>query len=277
MCAEDPAADFAPAPGTIVLFDLPGGPGVRVDCGSRSGQRHAGGVRPTHRQSDRPRADARRGAGAPRRARCEEFRLVLDGGATNKGLLLDLLATDATAPRRRRRRRGSTARCRRCRRPRGAAAGAAGGRDPRLSGRARHRAAQLLRRDAQRHAARDPRLAGPDRSSSRAGGQDYRLHVLAIGDWSYRIALDGRECVARLLEQEPHACQLEVGEARFDITVARDDGGLRDRGQRPRRIAIGRDTGGVVRASAPAVVIALDVATGEHGRAPASASACSKR
>ncbi|WP_425567725.1 hypothetical protein [Nonomuraea dietziae] len=37
--AEDPAAGFRPTPGTLAVFNPPGGPGVRVDSGFAQGDR----------------------------------------------------------------------------------------------------------------------------------------------------------------------------------------------------------------------------------------------
>ena len=260
ICAEDPAADFAPAPGTIVLFDLPGGPGVRVDSGVALGT-----VLPAEFDPliAKVMAHAPTRAAALARLACalDELRLVIDGGASNKGLLLDLLGSDAL--------RG-------------------GGVDvewldrilpalpPPAHGAQALIAAAILVYQEERATARlnffAEAMSGAPRTIPDSGGLSvelahrgaaYRVHVLAIGDWTYRIALDGRECVARLLEAEPHACQLVIGGDRYRVTVARTDGGMRlEVNGRPH--LIGRDTGGMVRAAAPAVVIALDVAVGDR-------------
>jgi acetyl/propionyl-CoA carboxylase alpha subunit/acetyl-CoA carboxylase carboxyltransferase component len=259
VCAEDPAADFAPAPGAIVLFDVPGGPGVRTDTGVSLG---------CTMPAEFDQLIAKVIAHAPTRPAAlarltralDELRLVLDGGATNKGVLLDLLAAEAI-------RRGGVDvdwldRTIAALPPPAHAAEAL-------------MAAAILVYQEERVAARlnffAETLSGAPRSIPDSTGQSieltyrgaaYRLHVLAIGDWGYRIGLDGRECLAQWLAPEPHAGQLVVGDARYRLTLARDDGGLRVE-VNGRAHRIGRDTGGVVRASAPAVVIALDVAPGQ--------------
>ncbi|MET7397647.1 carboxyl transferase domain-containing protein [Dactylosporangium sp. NPDC005572] len=88
--AEDPDRDFAPAPGRIVRLVLPSGPGVRVDTGVSEGD-----VIPADFDSmiakiiafGRNRDEA---LGRLRRA-VAETTVIIEGGATNKSFLLDLL------------------------------------------------------------------------------------------------------------------------------------------------------------------------------------------
>ncbi|MFJ8580056.1 carboxyl transferase domain-containing protein [Micromonospora sp. NPDC093277] len=88
--AEDPDRDFAPSPGRIVRLALPSGPGVRVDTGVSEGD-----VIPADFDSmiakiiayGRTRDEA---LGRLRRA-VAETTVIIEGGATNKSFLLDLL------------------------------------------------------------------------------------------------------------------------------------------------------------------------------------------
>src|SRR5215510_13003923 len=88
--AEDPDRDFAPAPGRISRLVLPAGPGIRVDTGVSEGD-----TIPSDFDSmiakiiayGRDRAEA---LGRLRRA-MDETTVVIEGGATNKGFVLDLL------------------------------------------------------------------------------------------------------------------------------------------------------------------------------------------
>ncbi|GAA0713439.1 ATP-grasp domain-containing protein [Dactylosporangium roseum] len=88
--AEDPDRDFAPSPGRIVRLALPSGPGIRVDTGVSEGD-----VIPADFDSmiakiiayGRTRDEA---LGRLRRA-VTETTVIIEGGATNKSFLLDLL------------------------------------------------------------------------------------------------------------------------------------------------------------------------------------------
>src|SRR4029453_18444908 len=88
--AEDPAASFAPSPGRIALLDLPAGPGVRVDAGIA-----AGGTIPSEFDSVVGKILARGATREEARARLvravADARVVVEGGMTNKGFLLDVL------------------------------------------------------------------------------------------------------------------------------------------------------------------------------------------
>jgi len=88
--AEDPDRDFAPSPGRIARLDLPAGPGIRVDTGVSEGD-----VIPADFDSmiakiiayGRDRDEA---LGRLRRAMAQTT-VIIEGGATNKSFVLDLL------------------------------------------------------------------------------------------------------------------------------------------------------------------------------------------
>ncbi|RQX17982.1 fused acetyl/propionyl-CoA carboxylase subunit alpha/methylmalonyl-CoA decarboxylase subunit alpha [Micromonospora ureilytica] len=88
--AEDPDRDFAPSPGRIARLDLPSGPGIRVDTGVSEGD-----TIPADFDSmiakiiayGRNRDEA---LGKLRRAMANTT-VIIEGGATNKSFVLDLL------------------------------------------------------------------------------------------------------------------------------------------------------------------------------------------
>ncbi len=88
--AEDPDRDFAPAPGRIVRLELPTGPGVRVDTGVTEGD-----TIPPDFDSMIAKiiayAPTRADALARLRRAMTETTVVIEGGATNKSFVLDLL------------------------------------------------------------------------------------------------------------------------------------------------------------------------------------------
>ena len=88
--AEDPDRDFAPAPGRIERLLLPAGPGIRVDTGVSEGDTIPADFDSMIAKiiaygSDRDQALARL-----RRA-MRETTVIIEGGATNKSFVLDLL------------------------------------------------------------------------------------------------------------------------------------------------------------------------------------------
>ena len=88
--AEDPDRDFAPSPGRIALLNLPSGPGIRVDTGVGEGD-----TIPADFDSMIAKiiADGRTRDEALARLRraMTETTVVIEGGATNKSFILDLL------------------------------------------------------------------------------------------------------------------------------------------------------------------------------------------
>jgi len=88
--AEDPDRDFAPSPGRIALLELPSGPGIRVDTGVGEGDSI-----PADFDSMIAKIIAvgstREEALARLRRAMSETTVVIEGGATNKSFILDLL------------------------------------------------------------------------------------------------------------------------------------------------------------------------------------------
>jgi acetyl/propionyl-CoA carboxylase alpha subunit/acetyl-CoA carboxylase carboxyltransferase component len=88
--AEDPDRDFAPSPGRIAVLDLPSGPGVRVDTGVSAGDSIPADfdsmiakIIGYGRDRDEALARLRRAVAATT--------VLIEGGATNKSFILELL------------------------------------------------------------------------------------------------------------------------------------------------------------------------------------------
>jgi acetyl/propionyl-CoA carboxylase alpha subunit/acetyl-CoA carboxylase carboxyltransferase component len=259
--AEDAEQGFAPAPGRVELMRLPTGPGVRVDTGIGVGD-----VIPPLYDSmiakviawgrDRPEALARL------RCALRDTTVVLRGGTTTKSFLLDLLdrpeVVAGTADTGWLDRTGT-----------GTGAAPAGNAwaalvqvaiDVSEAEEARERAAFLA--SARGGRPRAPHEVG---RSVELGyrGQVYRLTVAEVGADRYRVVLDDRYADVDVDRLSPLESRLTVGEERFSVVVAEATGSsLVEVDGVTHRVL--RDVGGVVRAPAPAVVVALRAAVGQE-------------
>ncbi len=256
VCAEDPAGGFLPAPGTVVQLDLPSGMGVRVDAATALGS-------PVPPEFDSliakviahgPTRDAARA-----RLVCalSESRIVLAGGTTNKGTLLDILESEDF-------RRGGVdtdwlSRYQLAR--------------PHFALEALVTAAILAYRSEQERIRRDfftqAMLGPPQALPPSAGfsadlallGQEYRVGVLGLENGAHRLALDGRTCIARFAPHGPHGGQLTLANRRLDVAWAPRGSALHIEVEgRPH--LVGRPDSGRVVAPSAAVVASIDVEPG---------------
>jgi acetyl/propionyl-CoA carboxylase alpha subunit/acetyl-CoA carboxylase carboxyltransferase component len=261
VCAEDPAAAFAPAPGRIALLEIPSGPGVRVDAGVAFR-----GVVPAEFDSMIAKVIAHGETREEARARLEralgELHVVIEGGTTNRGFLLDVLGhadfREASCH------TGWLEQVALAREP-----------DPipeallvgAILTYQRQREALLLNFYVEASRGR-PRNVPPSRGTDIDlvySGVPYRLRVFAIGGWSYRVSLGDRVSQVTLLEQGPHQRQLVLGDRRLAVVFSEEDLVLRlEIEGRTHRLL--RDLGGKVRAPAPALVIEVLVAPGDRVR-----------
>ncbi|MDP9345454.1 MAG: fused acetyl/propionyl-CoA carboxylase subunit alpha/methylmalonyl-CoA decarboxylase subunit alpha, partial [Actinomycetota bacterium] len=262
--AEDPERGFAPAPGTVEFLILPSGPGVRVDTGVAEGD-----VIPAEYDSmvakvvgwGRNRAEAR----ARLRSALTDTTVVVRGGTTNRALLLDLLDRPEVIA-------GT------------ADTGwldrlvASGGHIP-----TRHADVALLsaaidmydseeeleRRSFYAAAARGRPQASHDIGRTvdlRHRGGTYRVAVAQTGPRRYRIEADGATVDVQVEPLSRYASRLTIGGRVFTVHAVTDglDHLVEVEGVAHR---VSRDEGGVVRAPAPALVVAVTVAAGDEVQA----------
>jgi len=259
LSAEDPERGFAPAPGLIEHLVLPAGPGIRVDTGVA-----AGDVIPPQFDSmiakviawgrDRPEARARLSRALSQTA------AVIRGGSTNKAFLLDLLdrpefisgEVDTTWL------------------------------DTMMAeGYAPHRrldvaliATAVEACDAHARRQQDRLFASAERGRPevghqtwhqvdvRAGGAAYRLRVSRSGPVRYRVELDGSEADADVERYGRFDRRLTVGGQAFAVlSVAQGPDYLVEVDGAAHRISGGE--AGLVRAPAPAMVVAIGVKAGD--------------
>ncbi|HEY3867247.1 MAG TPA: biotin carboxylase N-terminal domain-containing protein, partial [Actinocrinis sp.] len=88
--AEDPDRDFAPSPGRITRLDLPAGPGIRVDTGVGEGDTIPADFDSMIAKIIAYGRDRDEALGRLRRAMAQTT-VIIEGGATNKSFVLDLL------------------------------------------------------------------------------------------------------------------------------------------------------------------------------------------
>ncbi len=260
LTAEDPERDFAPAPGLIEHLALPSGPGIRVDTGVA-----AGDVIPPQFDSmiakviawGRDRAEAR--ARLSRALR--QTATVIRGGTTNKAFLLDLLdrpefirgevdttwldtmmADGYTPPRRV---------------------------DVALLATA-FEAYEAHARREQDHLFASAERGRPEvghetslQVDVRAGGQAYRLRVSRSRPDRYHVDLDGQSVDVDVERSGRFELRLSVGDQSFDVlSVAQGPDYLVEVDGAVHRISGG--DAGLVRAPAPAMVVAIPVTAGDE-------------
>ncbi len=265
--AEDATEGFAPAPGTVTVFIPPAGPGVRVDTGIAAGE-----VIPPEYDSmvakviawgrDRPEALARL------RCALRETTVLIQGGTTTKSFLLDLLARPEVVSG-----EADTQWLDRVAAEMAAAPAA-------------HADIALLSvaidvYDAEEATERASFLAsargGRPRASHVVGrrvelayqGQTYAFTVSQVGQQAYRLEVQDQVITVDRDRVDDYQSRLSAGGRRHDVSsVAGTGSHLVDVDGFSIRVV--HDDAGVVRAPAPAVVVAVRVQAGDQVEAGAT-------
>ncbi|CAN5418114.1 biotin carboxylase N-terminal domain-containing protein [soil metagenome] len=259
--AEDADEGFAPAPGTVTVFSLPTGPGIRVDTGIEAGE-----VIPPDYDSMVAKVIAwgRTRPEALARLRCalRDTTVLIQGGTTIKSFLLDLLERPEVV---------------------------SGEADTQWLDRvsaeladapARHADVALLSAAIEVYDAEEALERASFFASARGGrprashvvgrsvelgyqGQTYAFEVSQVGRRRYHLEVADSSVWVQLDRLSDHQSRLEVGGQRHQVSSVAGTGNyLVDVDGFSHRIM--RDEAGLVRAPAPAVVVTVNVAAGDE-------------
>ncbi|MFI5958098.1 carboxyl transferase domain-containing protein [Cryptosporangium sp. NPDC051539] len=262
--AEDPDRDFAPSPGRIARLALPAGPGIRVDTGVSEGDTIPADFDSMIAKIIAYGRDREQALGRLRRAMAETI-VLIEGGATNKSFVLDLLdqpeVVDASADTGWIDRVRAEGRLVNHRHSAVALAAAAieAYQDEELVSRGR-----LL---ATAHGGRPQVQHEPGRPLDlKLRGVGYRVAVTRTGPHRFRVAFPGIGAATADVEVDrfdEHTGQIVVNGHRFRLVSAThgpihlvEVDGVAHR--------ISRDEGGVVRSPAPALVVATPLGVGDE-------------
>ncbi|HVK26482.1 MAG TPA: carboxyl transferase domain-containing protein, partial [Actinokineospora sp.] len=268
--AEDPDRDFAPSPGRIARLDLPAGPGIRVDTGVSEGDTIPADFDSMIAKIIAYGRDRNEALGRLRRAMADTT-VIIDGGATNKSFVLDLLdqpeVIDATAD------TGWIDRVRG---------------EGRLVAQ-RHSAVALAaaaiqayedEESVERQRLLSTAFGGRPQVQHESGrlldlklrGATYRVRVARVGALRFRVGIeagsDVRTADVELDRFDQHTGQIRVNGVRHRLLLGNpgpvvlvEVDGVAHR--------VSRDEGGVVRSPAPALVVATPVGVGAEVEAGA--------
>jgi len=261
VCAEDPDQGFLPAPGRIALFDMALGPNIRIDTGVAAGS-HVPPAFDSLIAKVMAYGDTREQARGRLVAALRDTDLVIEGGATNKPYLLQVLETDGY-------------------REGGVDTGwldrwnAERSQETDYVAEALVLAAILAYRSAYRSERKNffqdtstvrtdviPALEGRELDLEYAG-ESYRLEVFSVGAMRYRVHMDGKVISARFGESTDHTARMVIYgrylRAVYDTTDAYVHVEVEGCVHR-----FGRQTAGQLRAGAPSMVVAVHVEPGDR-------------
>jgi len=263
--AEDPDRDFAPSPGRIARLVLPAGPGIRVDTGVGEGDSIPADFDSMIAKIIAYGADRDQALGRLRRAMAETT-VVIEGGATNKSFVLDLLDQPEVID-----------------------ASADTGWIDRVRGEGRlaaHKHAAVALAAAAIEAYEDEEVVSRQRLLTTAyggrpqvqhdpgrpldlklRGAGYRVHVARTGPSRFRVGVsaggDVHPADVEVERFDAHSGRFTVNGVRFRLTTAThgpihlvEVDGVTHR--------VSLDEGGVIRSPAPALVVATPLAVGDE-------------